>query len=301
MPAMPLLRRDILDTLVLVLAVAAGCGSSSASAPDATVVAPDASADAALALDGAATSDALADASLVWPDAAPGAVPACSELPPATNDVLLAGAFTSLWIDPAPAGPAPTADFQQEISGVLSVDVPVPSGDPILDRPLDSANSQRFAVAASDGRRLTVSYEVEYGTNPRPLATALKTLAGHQVSLRYLARTRPEWSTAFVVADRQGVAFAFDAGLRGHTLAANDLGGLVVQPGRAWCAQSPSCPGASFGSLQIAAATDVEIPPAEERSFMFGGSAYTAANIRHDLGSPGCSDSVWAAWALWRQ
>jgi hypothetical protein len=314
MSTMPARWRDLVATLALAGITACGGSpgapvSTDAAAPgaaDATAsLAPDAAPDAARAADVGPDAGAggAIDAS-GWPDAAPGTVLSCGALPPETEEVLLAGAFTSLWIEPMmePREP-PTADFQEEVSGVLSVDGVRPPGAPVLEATSPTSTGDRFAVTANDGRRLTVSYDVEFGRDMRPLAAALRTLAGKKVSLRYVARQRAGWSTAFVVADHQGIALAFDGGLRGHTLTANDLAGLTIEPGPIFCAYAESCPGYGFRSLRITGASDVEIPPTEQGHFTFAGNQYTAANIRHDGPAPGCDGPgfFWAAWALWRQ
>jgi hypothetical protein len=261
------------------------------------------------ALDGAADlvanlgPEVAPDAGSAAPEAAPAVVPSCTELPAATVDALLAGAFTALWVSPAPpvTDPAPSSDFQQELSGILRAAAVAPPGAPLLDTQV-GGEGERFAVEASDGRRLTVGYSVEFGRTSRPLAAVLAALDGKEVSLRYLARRRAgEWATAFVVADREGLAFAFDTGRRGHVLQAIELGGLTAESRRAWCSSAAVCPGETYTSLQIAAATDVEIPPTEERRFRFGAGEYTAYNIRHHRRPPGCDDGgFWMAWALWR-
>jgi hypothetical protein len=299
-------------TVVCVLAAAAGCGSGAprpsqgdaagADHAGADHVTDHPGADAGAdhpGADAGPPEDAAPDAG-AWPDVAPGTVLACDQIPAEGQEALFAGAWVSLWMTPAPApGPRPTGAFDADITGVLSVDVPVPPAGAIFEGALDRGASQRFAVEARDGRRLTVAYQVDYARVVRPLAAVLSALAGKEVSLRFVARPRPELSLAFVVADRDGLAFAFDAGWRGHTLAANDLGGLSVRPGRPWCSFRDGCP--TFLSLQIAAATDVEIPPTEEGRFTFAGRSYAASNIRHNLPPPVCTDGGhWSAWALWR-
>jgi hypothetical protein len=276
------------------LSLGSGC-TSSTSTPGADAAAADAG-DGGLDGRGAQAAD-------LGPEVAPAAVFSCTELPAATAEALLAGVFTAVWASPAPPAtePAPSDDFQRELSGILKAAPGAPVGALLLDTGV-SGSGERFTVEAGDGRRLTVGYSVDYGKNARPLAGVLAALDGQQVSLRYLARRRlGEWATAFVVADRQGLAFALDSGRRGHVLQAIELGGLSAEPGRDWCSWAAVCPGESYQALQIAAASDVEIPPTEERRFRFGASEYSAYNIRHHRLPPGCDDGgFWMAWALWR-
>jgi hypothetical protein len=234
-------------------------------------------------------------------EAADAAPRSCDELPAGKFELLLAGAFSCAWMEPALARP-PDDDFTFDLLGVLSVGVTNPTTGALLDG-CTVSGGQTFAVQEPGGRRLTVVYDVEFGLTNQPLAPVLAALAGKTVALRYLAKKRANWATGFAARDGEGLAFAFDTGLHGHVLAKDDLDGLGVTLGPIACITKMGCARA-FSQLSVAADQPVAVPPAEESLVMWRGRAYDIYNIRHhhDTSGPQCPDAFdWMAWSLARR